>query len=118
MRYSIVGTQHRKSDDFLRAQPVGTPAVLVREPDNPYDKNAVQVWVAGKFVGFVPKATNKALAARIDASGYSLILNGEPSEVAKAMMGLDSALLQSRAIDARYVISPNSAFPQVEVSDV
>lgn len=31
------------------------PVKLIPEPNNPYDKNAIQVLIAGEFVGYVPR---------------------------------------------------------------
>lgn len=40
---------------------------LRRESDNPYDPNAVRVYVGEKHVGYIPKALAAHLAARMDA---------------------------------------------------
>ncbi|MEG3071071.1 MAG: HIRAN domain-containing protein [Candidatus Syntrophopropionicum ammoniitolerans] len=40
---------------------------LIRQPDNPYDPNAIAVELAGEQVGFIPKALAAKLAPRIDA---------------------------------------------------
>lgn len=40
-------------------------AVLVPEPFNPYDKNAVRVEIRGRLVGYVPKAKARELTAMI-----------------------------------------------------
>ena len=32
---------------------VETQAMLVREPDNPYDANAIAVWIEGSTVGYL-----------------------------------------------------------------
>jgi hypothetical protein len=39
---------------------------LVREPDNPYDRNAVRVEWRGRKLGYVPRAENQALAWAMD----------------------------------------------------
>ncbi len=104
-RYSIVGMNYVKTEDFVAALKVGTPVTLVREPDNQHDKNAVAVWVDGRKVGFVPKNQNAALAQFIDQAG----------EPAPPPMALDSAGPGPRAISATFTRSPNSAYPQVEV---
>lgn len=43
------------------------PAVLVRQPENPYDANAVAVFIDGKQVGHMPATTAAKLAPVIDA---------------------------------------------------
>lgn len=45
---------------------VGDPLVLVREPDNPYDPNAVRVEWRGEKLGYVPRADNADLARHMD----------------------------------------------------
>ena len=45
---------------------VGDRLELVREPDNPYDANAVRVEWRGRKLGYVPRAENPALAWAMD----------------------------------------------------
>ena len=45
---------------------VGDPLTLVREPDNPYDPNAVRVEWGGEKLGYVPRADNADLARHMD----------------------------------------------------
>lgn len=45
---------------------VGDPLDLVREPDNPHDRNAVRVDWRGRKLGYVPRAENEALAWAMD----------------------------------------------------
>ncbi len=48
----------------------GTPAVLVREADNPKDANAVGVWIRGRpghwRIGYLERAVAIRLAPRLD----------------------------------------------------
>jgi hypothetical protein len=44
----------------------GDPLDLVREPDNPHDRNAVRVDWRGRKLGYVPRAENEALAWAMD----------------------------------------------------
>lgn len=46
---------------------VGDRLALIREADNPYDKNAVRVEWRGAKLGYLPRAENRAVAAAIDA---------------------------------------------------
>ena len=48
-----------------RLLPGGTLS-LVREADNPHDPLAVRIDGAGTTLGYVPRADNAALAARLD----------------------------------------------------
>jgi hypothetical protein len=44
----------------------GDALELVREPDNPHDRNAVRVDWRGRKLGYVPRAENEALAWAMD----------------------------------------------------
>lgn len=101
--YSIVGIEHRKAEDLVKKLQPGMPAVLVREPNNPFDPLAVAVWVDGKHVGYIPKKQNQALAQFIDQQG-------------DAQLALDAASTPSgKSIAATFIRSPNSGFPMVTV---
>jgi hypothetical protein len=45
---------------------VGDRLQLVREPDNPYDSNAVRVDWRGAVLGYVPRRDNAAVARQLD----------------------------------------------------
>jgi hypothetical protein len=45
---------------------VGDRLDLVREPENPHDRNAVRVEWRGRKLGYVPRAENEALAWAMD----------------------------------------------------
>jgi hypothetical protein len=45
---------------------LGDPLELIREPENPYDRNAVRVDWRGRKLGYVPRAENEALAWAMD----------------------------------------------------
>ena len=47
---------------------------LVREPDNPHDKNAIRVELAGKKLGYIPKAIARDLAPEMDTGRDFLAL--------------------------------------------
>ena len=40
---------------------------LMREPENPYDPNAIRVHLGGLFLGYVPRHIAKELAPQMDA---------------------------------------------------
>lgn len=102
--YSIVGTSHRKSDKFLGKLKIGTPVVLVLEPTNAFDPMAIMVWIDGKHVGYIPRSQNRALSQYIEQVGEDWLVpnDKDPGEIHKAISG-------------RFLRSPNSAFPMVEV---
>ena len=108
--FSIVASNHIPgAEDFVKTLQAGVDATLVREPNNPFDRNAVAVWIDGQKVGHVPKAQNKALAAFIDQSGANM------PEL--AMDAVAAASGGPKAIPAKFVRSPNSGFPMVSVSE-
>jgi hypothetical protein len=65
---ALVGMRHRKTEALVASLPNGEPLILKREPLNPYDCNAVQVWARGTHVGYVPMKQNKPLAIAMDAA--------------------------------------------------
>lgn len=101
-RYSIVGTQFTGvSENVLNAIPEGADALLVREPTNQFDPAAVAVYVGNHRIGYVPKKQNGALSQFIDQQGRT------------ETMAFDQA--EHRTLPAKFVRSPNSGFPMVEV---
>lgn len=116
--YPIVATEHLGADtvNFLKGLAAGCPAVLVREPTNSFDANAVGVWIDNRKVGYVPKKQNAVLAAFIDQTGLAW---SAPDDVAHASpMAADGKIASvtiHRAIEAKFTRSPNSKFPMVEV---
>lgn len=114
-RYAIVGMQHRKgAQAIVNAAPHETPVILVREPANKYDPNAVQVWIGDKHVGYVPKTQNAVLAKFIDAHGTEMHQTFESPEVAQdGAMPADAAF--SKSIRAR-IHKGNNPYPLVEVA--
>jgi hypothetical protein len=102
--YSIVGTGNYAPTVLAATQP-GTAVKLLREPSNGYDQLAIMVWIdsgaAGYIhVGYIPKKQNVALAQFIDQTAEKW---SPPSGVVGA------------AIDAKFIRSPNSSYPQVLV---
>lgn len=71
--YSIVGMEHRGAGTLVASLPFGEPLVLIREPTNAYDRNAVQVWAQATHVGFVRATEARGLARAMDEAGYSRI---------------------------------------------
>jgi hypothetical protein len=110
MRYSIVGQKFRGLDPYLPGAVAGSPAMLVRERDNPHDPFAVAVYVAGKHVGYLSKRENVAVAKVIDAKAFSF-----PSLCAEDGIACDAASDKIYAIRATFVRSPNTGYPQIEV---
>ena len=64
----IVGIQHHLgARDKLRETPAGAPVTLVREPENPYDRNAILCVIDGMSCGYIPAPQAKRLAEDMDA---------------------------------------------------
>lgn len=105
--YSIVGMNWTKTEDFVKSIAPGTPVVLIREPNNEHDTNAVAVWIEGRKVGFIPKKQNAVLASFIDQTGAG--------NSAGAMLAMDQNPATVRAITGSFARSSNSGYPMVEV---
>ncbi|WP_312723972.1 HIRAN domain-containing protein [Stutzerimonas kunmingensis] len=69
---AVVGESHKNRDGesrqslIKRLVKVGMPAQLIHEPDNPADKNAVAVFVAGKQIGYLKRDVAKWHVKRMD----------------------------------------------------
>lgn len=111
--YSIVGANFRNAEEAVAALQPGTPITLVREPENPYDKNAIAVFADGRHIGYIPKKQNAALAAFIDQQGEARV---DSYEILMAQDANSKGIPESRkAVEGKFVRSPNSGFPMVEV---
>jgi hypothetical protein len=99
--------QHQGSEAIVAALETGAVVLLVREPDNQYDVNAIAVWVDDKKIGYIPKKQNAAVAAFIDSQDK--VMTVTPG------MTADEALPMRKAITATFVRSPNSGYPMVQV---
>lgn len=101
--YALVGMKHRGAEALVASLPADEPLILVREPDNKFDRNAIQVWAQGKHVGFISKDQNKVLAGFIDAHGADNLT-----------MAFDAALPDGRKMGAKLHKGSNT-WPLVEV---
>lgn len=64
----IVGMNWRPgARELLDRADAGTQLTLKREPDNKYDKNAVQVWLGEHNVGYLPRTHSYLVAPRLDS---------------------------------------------------
>ena len=72
----LAGVTHNDAQENIKifgSKEIGSFA-LVREPDNPHDKNAIRVAIGDKKLGYIPKAVAKDLAPQIDAGKDFLAL--------------------------------------------
>ncbi len=62
----LVGTRYYDAEAAWPALEVGQPVVLLREPSNSHDSNAISVHSAGRRLGYVPRRANGILAWSLD----------------------------------------------------
>ena len=62
----LAGYRYAEASQVWSELRLGDALELVREPDNPYDRNAVRVDWRGRKLGYVPRAENAALAWAMD----------------------------------------------------
>lgn len=67
----VSGFQYYKGHEIWRRLKTGDPLSLVREPDNPYDKNAVEIYWHGLKLGYLPRREN-SVAAQMLGRGLPL----------------------------------------------
>lgn len=122
-RYAIVGMQFREKEGIpataiLNEVPPDEPCTLIRDPSNRYDRNAIQVWVRGQHVGFIPKTQNAVLAKFIDATGKPGAAQAIATSAGMASdgsVGLNTVSATVRSVDAR-LHKGNNKWPLVELA--
>lgn len=62
----LAGFRHAEAAEAWSDLHAGDALVLVREPDNAFDANAVRVEWRGRKLGYVPRRDNAALAWALD----------------------------------------------------
>ena len=65
-RSPLAAFRHYEGREAWPGLRVGEPLALAREPDNPYDANAVRVEWRGRKLGYVPRRDNAAVARHLD----------------------------------------------------
>jgi hypothetical protein len=65
-RSPLAGFRHYEAPDVWRDVRAGDRLVLVREPGNPYDPNAVRIDWHGRQLGYLPRSENAAVARQLD----------------------------------------------------
>lgn len=62
IKFVIVGSRYRTGyPGFLGEIAEGDPIELVHAPDNPWDPYAVEAWINGRWVGFIPQGGTACL---------------------------------------------------------
>ncbi|HWV18806.1 MAG TPA: HIRAN domain-containing protein [Rhodocyclaceae bacterium] len=62
----LAGYQYHAGTEVWAQLQAGDALTLVREPDNPHDRNAVRVEWRGRQLGYLPRAENQAIAVELD----------------------------------------------------
>ena len=62
----LAGFQYHAAGELWPGLRVGDALTLIREPDNPHDRNAVRVEWRGRMLGYLPRAENRSVAAEMD----------------------------------------------------
>jgi hypothetical protein len=88
MQLTLVGASFRPKDakEVLASLTEGDIVQLVREPDNQYDANAIQIHYDDAFIGFVAKHEAAVIAPDMDEAladepeyQFSAIIEAKPS---------------------------------------
>lgn len=62
----VAGFQYHSGERVWHRLRTGQRLALTREPDNPYDRNAVRLDWRGHKIGYVPRRENTAVAQMLD----------------------------------------------------
>ena len=65
-RSPLAGSQYYAVDESWTEMRQGDLLTLVREPENRHDRNAIRVEWRGRKLGYLPRASNRAVAAAMD----------------------------------------------------
>jgi len=63
---SVAGFQYCEGERLWKKLSIGDMVQLNREPDNPYDENAVEICWRGIKLGYLPRVENTAVSQIID----------------------------------------------------
>ena len=62
---ALTGNSYAKRQAVIRRLTIGASVLLMGEPENPYDPNAVRVEFEGEPAGYLPQALAKSVSARL-----------------------------------------------------
>jgi HIRAN domain len=65
----LAGFRYHEAPAVWNEMKVGDVLILVREPNNPHDPNAIRVEWRGRMLGYLPRAENRAVAGEMDRGG-------------------------------------------------
>ena len=63
----VAGTGYYQARQAAAQLRLGQPLTLLREANNPYDANAIEVYAGGVKLGYVPRVQNTIIARLMDA---------------------------------------------------
>jgi hypothetical protein len=113
--YALVGMKFRNAEAFVAKLTPDVPLMLVREPDNKFDRNAVQVWAkdgdAWRHVAYISKDQNAVLSRFIDQQGKAW---AEPQPILAMDAPAPETFKVQQAVDARLHAGRNT-YPLCEV---
>lgn len=62
----VAGLRHHQGERFCKQLNLDEELRLRREPQNPYDANAVSLWFQGRKIGYLPRTVNPTVARALD----------------------------------------------------
>jgi hypothetical protein len=62
----IAGFQYYQGEKVWRKLKTGESLRLIREPENPYDEMAIEVYWRGDKLGYIPRVDNSVIAQLMD----------------------------------------------------
>lgn len=62
----VTGFQYYKGHEIWRRLKTGDALRLIREPENPYDNNAVEIFWHGLKLGYLPRHENTTITQMLD----------------------------------------------------
>ncbi|MFO8163932.1 MAG: HIRAN domain-containing protein [Desulfatiglandales bacterium] len=105
----IVGVTYDDAQENIKifgCKDIGSFALL-REPNNPHDRNAIRVDIGGKKLGYIPRHLAKRLAPEIDAGkrflAYFVRRNESPLH---RIVGLTVKIVKAEGNDIPYQEKP------------
>ena len=69
--FNIAGFSYYEGAMVFNKLSIGTELQLVPEPENPFDKNAVALYLGESKLGFIPRGNNREISKLLNA-GYSV----------------------------------------------
>lgn len=66
LKTRLAGYRHYKADKVYPSLRLGDELTLRREPENPYDHKAIEVYWRGEKLGYIPREDNSVIAQLMD----------------------------------------------------